>query len=177
MYAGVDEVLERPAVLGPVLDLLDRALDLRTGHRDRTADLGDQDAAQPLLVLFQRLVQLGQAVVAELEVARPVVCVERPPRRADRALHVGDGAVGRLPGHFLAGRVDDVECRAAAGELQFAVDQHPLVTGEHAGFSLHFRHGRQLYKLLRESVSPFALIPAAWRSCARNWSSSSLRTM
>ena len=146
-------------------------------HRDRAADLGDQDPAQPLLVAFQRVVQLGQAVVAELQIARPVGLVERPPRRADRARHVLDRAVGGLTGHLFAGRMDDVECRSAACELQFAVDEHPLVTGQHAGFSLHSRHGRQLYKLSARSVSPFGLIPAAWRSWARNWSSSSLRTM
>ena len=116
-------------------------------HRDRAADLGDQDAAQPLLVAFQRVVQLGQAVVAELQISRPVGLVERPPRRADRTLHVLDRAVGRLTGHLFAGRMDDVECRSTACELQFAVNEHPLVAGQHARLSLHSRHGRQLYKL------------------------------
>ena len=143
------QVLEVAAVLGPVLDLLDRALDLAARHGDRAADLGDQDPAQPLLVALQRLVQLRQAVVAELEVARPVRLVERPPRRADRALHVRDRAIGGLPGDLLAGRVDHVEYRAAAGELQFAVDQHPLVAGQHARLGLHSRHDGQLYKLRR----------------------------
>ena len=110
-------------------------------------------ATQPLLVAFQRVVQLGQAVVAELDVARPVGLVERPPRRADRAAHVLDGSVGGLTGDLLAGRMDDVECRATAGELQFAVDQHPLVTGQHAGFGLHTRHERQLYRFLRKCHS------------------------
>ena len=112
-------------------------------------------------LLFSRgVVQLGEAVVAELEVARPVACVECPAGGADRALHVGDGAVGGPPRHFLAGRMDHVECRAAAGELQFAVDQHPLVTGEHAGFSLHFRH-EDSFTNSKPKCQPVGLIPAA----------------
>ena len=70
-------------------------------------------------------------MVAEVQIARPVGLVERPARRADCPFHVGDGAVGRLTGDLFAGRMDDVECRATAGGLQFTVDQHPLVAGQH----------------------------------------------
>ena len=84
--------------------------------------------------------QLGQAVVAEVQVARPVGLVERAPRRADRALHVVDRAVGGLAGDLFAGRMDHVELRAAAGVLQLAVDQHPLVAGQHPCIALHARH-------------------------------------
>ena len=94
--------------------------------------------------------QLGQAVVAELQIARPVGLVERAARRPDGTCHVLDGSVRSLTRHLLGGRMDDIECRFAACDLQFAVDEHPLVTGEHAGFSLHSRHGRQLYKLLEK---------------------------
>ena len=88
--------------------------------------------------------QLGQTVVAELDVARPVGLVERAPRRADRAGHVVDRAVGRLPGDLFAGRVDHIESRSAGGELQFAVDEHPLFTGQHTGVVLHARHSVSL---------------------------------
>ena len=138
------------------------------------ADLGDQDA-RPLLVAFQRVVQLGQAVIAELQISRPVGLVERPPRCPDRTRHVLDRSIGRLTGHLFAGRMNDVECRSTACDLQFAVNEHPLVTDQHAGLSLHSRDGRQLYKL--KPKCQLFLIPAAWRSWARNWSSSSLRTM
>jgi hypothetical protein len=147
-------------MLGPVLDLFDRALNLAARHGDGASDLGDEDAAQPLLVLFERLVQLRKAVVAELEVARPVRRVERPARRPHRAPHVRDRAVGRLPGDFLAARVDHVKFRAAAGDLQFTVDEHPLFTGQHARLSLHTRHGRQLYNSWPK-CQPFCLIPTA----------------
>jgi hypothetical protein len=84
-----------------------------------------------LLVAVQRVGQLGQTVVAELQIARPVGLVERAPRRADGALHVGDGTVGCLTCHLFAGRVDHVELRTTARVLEFAVDQHPLVAGQH----------------------------------------------
>ena len=150
VHTVVDEVVEVLAVLGPVLDLLDRALDLAAGHRHRTADLGDQHPAQPLLVALQRLVQLGQAVVAELEVARPVGLVERAPRRADRARHVVDRAVGGPAGDLLAGRMDHIERRAAGGDLQLAVDQHPLVAGKHAGVRLYLGHADSFTNFCRE---------------------------
>ncbi len=127
-------------MLGPVPDLLNRALDLAAGHRDRTADLGDQHPPEPLLVALERVVQLSQAVVAEVQIARPVGLVERPPGGSDGPLHVGDGAVGGLARDLLAGRVDHVEFRTAVGELQFAVDEHPLLAGQHPGFVLHGGH-------------------------------------
>jgi hypothetical protein len=55
-------------MVGPVLDLLDRALDLAAADGDRAADLSDQDPAQALLVPLQRLGQLRQAVIAKIEV-------------------------------------------------------------------------------------------------------------
>src|SRR4029078_11302671 len=81
VHPVVDEALEGPSVLGPVLDLLDRALDLAARHRDGTAGLGDEDAPQPLPVESHRVVQLGQAVVAELQIPRPVGLVEGPACR------------------------------------------------------------------------------------------------
>ncbi len=150
MYTGVNQVLEVLAMAGPVLDLFDRALDLAARHGDGTTDFGDQNPTQPLLVLLQRLVQLGQAVVAELEITRPLAGVECPPRRADRPLHVRDGAVGGLPRDLLAGRVDHVECRAAARQLQLAVDEHPLVAGQYARLGLHSRHGRSALQTMAE---------------------------
>jgi hypothetical protein len=40
--------------------------------------------------------------------------------------------------------VNHVEFRAAVGELQDAVDEHPLVPGQNPGLNLYSRHGRQL---------------------------------
>ncbi len=76
--------------------------------------------------------QLGQTVVAKVEIARPVRLVERPSCRADGTFHVGDGAVGGLARDLFAGWMDDVELRATAGVLELAVDQHPLVAGQYA---------------------------------------------
>ena len=137
-----------------------------------------------LLVSLERLVQLGEAVIAEVQITRPVGLVECPPRRPDRAFHVGDGPVGCLAGHLFAGRMDDVECRAAAGVLQFAVDEHPLVAGQYSRFVLHAGHTLSITNFCG-SVTPGltptsqagCLMPAACRSCAKNWWSSSLRTM
>jgi hypothetical protein len=153
VHAGVDQVGEVLAMLGPVLDFLDRALDLAPAHRDRAADLGDQDPPQPLLVAVQRIVQLGQAVVTEVEIARPVGLVERAPRRADGTFHVGDGGVGRLTDHLFAGRVDHVEHRTAARMLEVAVDQHPLVAGQHTRISLHTCHLTSRYQRAGAGVS------------------------
>ena len=130
-------------------------------------DLTKEEKA--LLVAVQRFVQLGQAVIAEFQIARPVGLVERPAGRRDRACHVLDRPVGGPPGHLLTGRMDDIECRSAACVLQFTVDEHSLVTGEHARFRLKSRHGTQLYKLARE-CHPFCLIPAAWRRGCGTWS-------
>ncbi len=62
-----------------------------------------------------------------------------------------DRAVGGLAGHLFAGRMDHVERRPAAGVLEFAVDEHPLVAGQHAGVTLHLsRMRRQLHKIACE---------------------------
>lgn len=140
MQAGVHHVVEVAAVFGPELHLGDGALDLAAGDRHRAAHLGNQHPTQVLLVTFQRVVQLGQAVEPEVDVARPVRLVERPPGRTDGAGHVLDGAVGGLARDLFAGRMDDVEGCAAGGVLQFAVDQHALVAGQHAGFALNRGH-------------------------------------
>ena len=142
--------------------------------------------------------QLRDAVVPELQVPRPVRGVEGPARRSDGALHVLDGAVGGPARDFLAGGMDDIELGTAAGELQFPVDQHPLVAGQHAAFRLHIGHAHsftnsgQSVSMLMDLRVPVrrgrpgrsaqlegsaGLMPTAWRSWARNWSSSSLRTM
>jgi hypothetical protein len=131
MDPGVDQVLEVAAVLGPMRDFFDRGLDLAARDGDRAADLGDHHSAQSFLVALQRLGQLGQAVIAEIQIARPIGLVERPPCGTHGALHVGDGAVGCLACHLLAGRMDHVELRTTAGVLELAVDQHPLVAGQH----------------------------------------------
>ena len=186
MHAVVDQIVEVLAVLGPVGDFGDRALDLAAGDRDRAADLGDHDAAQPLFVAFQRLGELDQAVVAKVQVTRPVGGVERAPCRTDRASHVLDRAIGGLPGDLLAGRMDDIESGTAGGRLQFTVDEHAWFAGQHTGLGLSCRHDSQLYKKSSEchafvttgpSRGQPVLMPTACRSCARNWSSSSLRTM
>ena len=144
MHPGVDEVLEGFTVLGPMLYLIDRALDLAARHRNRTAHLGDEHSSQSVLVALQRVMQLRQAVVAELQVARPVRLIERAPRCSNCPRHVVDRSVGSLPGHLLTGRVDDVECGSAGGVLKFAIDKHPLVAGQHPRVSLHVCHWKPL---------------------------------
>lgn len=146
MHTGVDDVGELLTVLGPVFDLAERFLDLGAGHGDGTADLGHQDPAQPLLLGLQRVVQLHQTVVAELDVAAPVGLVEGSARGADGTLHVGHTAVGGLARNLLCRRIDHIECRAAAGVLELAVDEHAFVAGQHTGGVVHLGHAEQLYK-------------------------------
>lgn len=52
--------------------------------------------------------ELGQAVIAEVEIAGPVGLVGRPPRGADRPTYVLDSAVGGRAGDLFAGRMDDI---------------------------------------------------------------------
>ena len=103
------------------------------------------------LLRLQRVVQLGQAVVAELQIARPVGRRRTPaaPRRP-RAPCPSTVPSVAWPATCFAGRVDHVERRAAAGELQFAVDQHPLVAGQHSGFVLHAGHALSITNFWRK---------------------------
>lgn len=125
-------------------DLLDGALDLRTGHRHRAPHLGDQDPAQTFGVVLQRGMQLRQAVMAEFEIARPIGAIEGTPGRFDRAGHIVDRAVHGLTDHLLIGRVNHVEHGAARRALKFTADQHPTVTGQHTGLRRRIAHRSSL---------------------------------
>jgi hypothetical protein len=104
------------------------------------ADLGDHDAPQPFLFFGQRLVRLVEAVVAELEIARPIASVERPPCRSRRPLHVCDRTVGGLPDYLFGRWMLDVEQSTGVGQSQRAVDERPLLAGQHTRVSVDIGH-------------------------------------
>ena len=139
MRARVAQEREAARLVRPEAGLLDGEGELdAVGHRDRRADLGDQDAPQPLLRADQAVAELGDAVRAELHVIAPVpgVGVERAARGRDRPVEVGGPSVRGDPGHLLGGRVDHVERHPAAGAGQVAVDEHPLLAGQRAGSAI-----------------------------------------
>ena len=116
---------EAARVVGPVAGFLDRERELdAVGHGDRGADLGHEDAAQPLLRADEAIPEPRHAVRAELNVVPPVpgVGVERPAGGGDGPVEVGRGAVRRHPGQLLGGRVDHVEGGAAGRAGQLAVE-------------------------------------------------------
>ena len=84
---------------------------------------------QRLALLGQRLLELAQAPLPQLGVARPVRLVERPPGRGDRALHVVGARVGDRADDFLGRRVDVVVARSRRRLDELAVDQHPVLAG------------------------------------------------
>ncbi len=106
------------------------------GGHARAPHLEDQLLAQGLPVLLERVLQLGQALLAPRAVGRPVGLVEGAPRRVDGAVHLVGRRVGHLPDNLLGGGVDVVERLARVGADELAVDEHPLFV---VGCSCH-RH-------------------------------------
>jgi hypothetical protein len=73
--------------------------------------------------------ELTQRPLPKVAIVGPIGLVERPPSRADRAVHVRDSGVGHLADHFLSGRIH-IGVRGTRGRIdELTVDQHPCLTG------------------------------------------------
>ena len=92
---------------------------------DRSADLGDELVAPRVGVVPAHLLQLGEAVLAELAVGGPLPRIGNTASRRDGPFEVLDAAVGCRAGEFPGGGVAPLEASPGGGLDEFAVDQHP----------------------------------------------------
>ncbi len=127
----------------PFEGLAQRGVELRTvGHEDGCPDLGHQLRPQELLLLLESGLQLGEALLAELLVRRPIGLVEGLPGGGDGLVHVVVAGVGHQSEELLGGRIDVLEGLARPGLDQLAPDEHAGLTRHGGGLLAGGGHGR-----------------------------------
>jgi hypothetical protein len=107
--------------------------------RPRSAGLVHEDVGDLVLVGDQRVVQLVQASLPQLHVARPVGRVEGAACRGNRPADIADSRISGDTEHLFRGRRLRLVSAAALGFGQFTVDQQPLFVPHLPEISLHAR--------------------------------------